>query len=41
MLEVQWKKNIEKALDTIKQALEIDPLCEMALEHIATISVQS
>ena len=41
MLLVQWKGDIAGAVALIKKALEMDKQCEMALENLATISVQT
>uniref|UniRef100_A0A2P2I3H9 Import receptor subunit TOM70-like n=1 Tax=Hirondellea gigas TaxID=1518452 RepID=A0A2P2I3H9_9CRUS len=41
MMIVQWKGDVEQSKKLIKRALEMDPLCEMALENLATISVQT
>jgi len=41
MLLIHWKKDIPGAVACINQALQADPKCDMALEHLATINVQS
>lgn len=41
MLRVQWKSDINGAKDLIKKALDIDSTCEIALENLATICVQT
>lgn len=41
MLALQWKNDLTKAQDLMNEALEIDPQCEIALENLATIHVQS
>jgi len=41
MLLIHWRKDIPGAVACINKALQRDPKCDMALEHLATINVQS
>ncbi|KAA0183550.1 hypothetical protein HAZT_HAZT005054 [Hyalella azteca] len=41
MLQVQWKSDLDGAKKLIRKALEVDPMCELALENLATIHVQT
>lgn len=40
MLLIQWTANVDKAVEYMKQALEIDDKCEIAYETLGTIEVQ-
>ena len=40
LLQLQWKSDIEGAVELIKKALEIDNKCEFAFETLGTIEVQ-
>uniref|UniRef100_U5EUC8 Putative translocase of outer mitochondrial membrane complex subunit n=1 Tax=Corethrella appendiculata TaxID=1370023 RepID=U5EUC8_9DIPT len=40
MLQLQWTGNIEKSVQLIRKAIEIDDKCEFAYETLGTIEVQ-
>lgn len=40
MLQLQWNGNVEKAVEYISKALEIDDKCEFGYETLGTIEVQ-
>ena len=37
---VQWKQDLEKAIELVEQAIEIDDRCDFAYETLATLEVQ-
>lgn len=40
LLVYQWKRDIEKAMDLLKKAVNLDPKCDFAYETLATLQVQ-
>ncbi|OXU29262.1 hypothetical protein TSAR_007507 [Trichomalopsis sarcophagae] len=40
LLQLQWQNNIEKAVEYIRKAIELDDKCEFAYETLGTIEVQ-
>lgn len=40
LMQLQWKGDIQKALEYLNQAIEIDNRCELAYETLGTIQVQ-
>lgn len=40
LLQLQWQANIEKGLEFINKAIEIDDKCEFAYETLGTVEVQ-
>ena len=40
LLMLQWKSDLDKAVQIVQSALDIDPLCEYAYEILGTICVQ-
>uniref|UniRef100_A0A6I8QP49 Mitochondrial import receptor subunit TOM70 n=1 Tax=Xenopus tropicalis TaxID=8364 RepID=A0A6I8QP49_XENTR len=40
LLQLQWKQDLEKGLDLISKAIEIDNKCDFAYETMGTIEVQ-
>ncbi|KRT80135.1 Anaphase-promoting complex subunit 3 protein, partial [Oryctes borbonicus] len=40
VLQLQWKADIDKAIDLMKAAIEIDNKCEFAYETLGTVEVQ-
>ena len=40
LLVCQWKRDIEKAMNLLKQAVTLDQKCDFAYETLATLQVQ-
>lgn len=40
LLQLQWTGNVEKAVEYINKALELDQKCEFGYETLGTIQVQ-
>lgn len=40
VLQLQWKADIDKAIDLMKSAIEVDDKCEFAYETLGTVEVQ-
>ncbi|KAI4463823.1 tetratricopeptide repeat protein 6 [Holotrichia oblita] len=40
VLHLQWKADIDKAIDLMKSAIEVDEKCEFAYETLGTVEVQ-
>lgn len=40
LLQLQWQGNVEKAIEYINKALEMDDKCEYGYETLGTIEVQ-
>lgn len=40
LLQLQWQNDIDKAVDYIRKAIELDEKCEFAYETLGTIEVQ-
>lgn len=40
LLQLQWKQDLDKGLELISKAIEIDNKCDFAYETMGTIEVQ-
>lgn len=40
LLQLQWQNDIDKAVEYIRKAIELDDKCEFAYETLGTIEVQ-
>jgi import receptor subunit TOM70 len=40
LLTLQWKGEIDQAVDMMKEAIKIDDKCEFAYETLGTVEVQ-
>ena len=40
LLQLHWNTNLERAIDYIKKAIELDDKCEFAYETLGSIEVQ-
>ena len=37
---VQWKQDLDKAVELVERAIEVDEKCDFAYETLATLEVQ-